>query len=290
VTRLEAAIVNTLCYADIFKYPLTAREIHRYLISRRPTPSSSFASGLSVLLKVHLTQKNRGFYFLPGRKVIVSRRLSLRRVNHEKYTRALHLTSWLKFVPTVKAIFLTGALAMNNSDRNDDIDLMIITRTGYLWSTRLIVTTILDLFNVRRRPHQSEVSDKVCLNLWLDENYLQLPRAMQNLYTAHEVAQAKVLWDRGEIANRFLWANRWILKYLPNTPLPSPTPSLYPIPYTLYPNFFESLAYHFQRRYMKSRQTRETITSHSAFFHPKDTTAWVMREYHQRVSQYLSNS
>ena len=68
-----------------------------------------------------------------------------------------------------------------------------------------------------RQPHQRFlVSDKICLNLWLDETALSLPRNQRNLYTAHEVVQVKPILDRDYTYLKFIIANLWLKNYLPN--------------------------------------------------------------------------
>jgi len=107
-------------------------------------------------------------------------------------------------------------LAMENSNENDDIDLLIITSKSRLWLTRFLTVILLELVANRRHPADKEVKDKICLNMFLDEGHLEVPKKEQDLFSAHEVCQLKVLWDKNGIYQKFLKANLWSKKFLPN--------------------------------------------------------------------------
>ena len=102
---------------------------------------------------------------------------------------------------------------------------MVVTSADTLWLTRPLVILFLKALGLRRPTslpeHQSpRVSDKVCDNLWLDETALALPEVKRNLYTAHEVLQARPLFDRGNTHAKFILANPW-------TKSISPTPTCF---------------------------------------------------------------
>ena len=111
---------------------------------------------------------------------------------------------------------VTGAQAMNNSDQDDDIDLLIVASRNRLWLTRLFSVLLVEVVAKRRRPGDRKVKDKICLNMFLDEDHLGIPKSERNLYSAHEVAQLKPLWNRGGTYLRFINANHWTGKFLPN--------------------------------------------------------------------------
>jgi hypothetical protein len=108
------------------------------------------------------------------------------------------------------------------------------------------------------------------------------------LYTAHEVLQAKPIFDRGDIYAKFILANSWTSRYLANAyksasssvsssksppPPQQPTLSFRAKSRNLFLKFLNSFAFHLQYHYMKSKITHETITLHSAYFHPNDYAA-----------------
>ena len=251
--HLQDAILKTLCYADIFEYPLTDDELHRYLIASHKI---SAPDGKTVLEKLHsqgLIGEKQGLYFLRGRASLVAKRIRRRVIAGKSLTIARRVGNWLKRIPTISMVAVTGALAMENTEESDDIDLMIITQRNRLWLTRGIAILLISLIAKRRKPEMTpslhavgkpnrsiagrpepggearslrEASEKgkwrrsVCLNLFLDETSLRLPEKRRNLYSAHEVVQALPLWSRNETREKFLRENAWILDFLPNTKIP----------------------------------------------------------------------
>jgi hypothetical protein len=275
--KLKQSHFLALIYADIFDYPLTYEEMNRYAINFKNTPGALALKSIS----------NQQYYHLHGREALVAQRIKRERISQKKLLKAQIIANKLAYIPMVLGIFITGNLAMNNADENDDIDLLIITKAKTLWSTRLLITLVLEIKGLRRRPEIAPSSNQICVNMYLDETSLAMPKAKQNLYTAHEVIQVKPLINKGAVYERFLFANAWISKFLPNYPIPNegkPRTS-YLVPKS---SLFETLAYLIQRLYMKKRMTRETVTPHSAFFHPRDTSGKVLKSYQSQVQLFLN--
>lgn len=196
---MKKAILRTLAYADVFDYPLTAEELYRFLIGQKGRPDYQ-----------------DGFYFLKGRQGIVALRKKRERWSKEKLKIAQRVAKWLRLVPTIKMVAVTGALAISNSDKEDDIDLLIVTSKNRLWLTRLLTVLLVELVAQRRRPKDKEIKDKICLNMFLDEAHLGVPKKEQDLFSAHEVCQLKPLWEREGVYQKFLKKNQWVKQFLPN--------------------------------------------------------------------------
>jgi len=268
-------------YAAFFKVKLNDEELHHWLISDKVYSAA--------LLKGHFPQKKIKSSAKKKHKLQIARRA----------------TRFLSHFPTIKLVAVTGSLAANNARPDDDIDLMIITSSNSLWLTRLLLIPLISLFFKRRRPGSTSVAkapvgwpkvsrrvkvknhrDSICLNLWLDESSLAVPKGKRNLYTAHEVLQAKPLFDRGGVYAKFILANSWTKKHLANayaiTTLVEPResakrgrtsdsyPKGTPPRLNLQPlRFLNHLSFRFQYAYMKPKITHEVVTLHSAYFHPR---------------------
>jgi len=280
---LQLAVAKTLAYSRHFGLPLTPEKLHRWLISSRPISLARLRPYLPKLTA-------------PNRQLIEDRLFC----SQKKLLTARRLARLLGLFPTIKLICATGSLAVDNAQQYDDLDIMVVTSADTLWLTRPLVIFFLKILGLRRPTslpeHQSpQVSDKVCDNLWLDETALALPGNKRNLYTAHEVLQARPLFDRGNTHARFISANPWTKNYLANAYLSKVLPgtvaqanrlSAVPIPKSARSNssqveplipprwnflsLLNSLAFKLQYHYMKKKITRETITLHSAYFHPND--------------------
>lgn len=175
--------------------------------------------------------------------------------SQEKFNQATEIIPLLKFIPTIEAIFLTGSVAANNAKKNADVDLLIITATNTAWLTRTVVFCFLKIIRKLKNP--------VCPNIFLDLNHLEIKN--KNLYTAHEVLQAKCLYEKNKTSIKWLDANKWVKEYLP-------------IP-------FELLAFVVQYFYQRPKQSNEKVGWGYMFFHPNDLSAKVLKKFEKNLKK-----
>lgn len=209
---MERAILKTLSYHDLFDYPLTLEEIHRFLIGKK----ASLRKLQSTINHQPSIINRGGLYFLKGREEIVSLRKRRERISKKKLAITKRIADWLRLIPTVKMVAVTGTLAMKNAKKNDDIDLLVVIRADRLWLTRFLVVLLIELIAKRPQLEEKKFKDAICLNIFLDERHLQMPKEKQNLFVAHEMAQMKLLWQKDDLYQKFTKANRWVKKFLPN--------------------------------------------------------------------------
>ncbi len=202
---LESAILHAVAYADVFDYPLTVAEVHRYLVGM----SASSAAVGSLLGNGRLVPQRLtrccGYFTLPGREGIVETRRCREQVAARIWPRALQYARIIAGLPFVRMVAVTGALAMDNVDPGTDIDYFIVTEPGRLWLCRALVILLVRL--AARR------GDVVCPNYFLSEDALILYE--RNLYSAHELTQMVPV---AGIATywRMRQLNAWTLRFLPN--------------------------------------------------------------------------
>ncbi|HET7099499.1 MAG TPA: hypothetical protein VFI61_04685 [Patescibacteria group bacterium] len=251
--------ILSIKYHSIFDYPLNFTDLVRW---------TAFPSlDLEVLPDI----KNRnGYYFLEGKEGSIYKRLLHKRISVKKLEIAKDASKILSFIPGVKMIAITGSLAMENSSGESDIDLMIVTKKGSLWTTRLFVYMVIHAFGLSsRRPNDLYQKDKLCLNMWLDESDLIWDKKDRNIYTAHEIAQIVPLVNKNNTYERFLYQNRWILKFWPNS-VKIGNWKLEIGNSTTIPKFIEWVCYKVQFQYMMPKVTREVVEPTRALFHPQD--------------------
>ncbi len=212
---MEKAILKTIIYADVFNFPLKGWEIHKWLIGAKCS-LIQIQQVISRLVKKGKIQELKGYYFLPGRKALVARRINCFPQSRMLLGRAKLVAIIFKIIPWVKLIGVSGALSMENAGAKDDIDLFVVTAKNRLWTSRLLMLGVLGILRLRRKSSDSkrQAAGKVCLNLILEEDRLEQKR--QDLYTAHEVLQMKLLWQRDNMYEKFLEINAWVFKFLPN--------------------------------------------------------------------------
>jgi D-beta-D-heptose 7-phosphate kinase/D-beta-D-heptose 1-phosphate adenosyltransferase len=219
------------------------------------------------MLQAHQLAKLGKYYFLPGQQSLVKQRNLNYSLSQPLRVYAVSLIPALTRITGVLAIYLTGSLAMNNTDGHDDIDLMVITQKNRLWTTRFLLTLYTTILGLRRQPHSHNIMGKLCLNLYLTPNAFALPSSRRSLYTAYELTQAVPLYDPYHTQSTLLLENSWLKEYLPNFSLPPAPAATFPTPK---PSLLEKIAYFLQYRYMRPKITREYITKDAAYFHPHD--------------------
>jgi hypothetical protein len=295
-----ASLVATLAYADIFDYPLSLRDICYWCIKCCLKQSEAF-NILFRLTGVHLTRGNSktAVFYLSGRDKTVTIRRFRNTSNQLKWEKARKASMWLKVIPTISLVGVTGGLAMNNAKLQDDIDILLVVKSGSLWTTRFLATLLIELVARRRRPEESEISDSICLNMFMTEDALGIPNTEQDLYGAHEVLQMVPLWEREGTYHRFLQANSWVKQFLPNAweekwtiynvQCTNKRLSFFQIflRFTLYILYtVEPLAKRIQLWYMGRHRTTERISDSALMFHPHDARIWVRYALRKRLLSY----
>lgn len=216
VFGLEDAILRTVVYADLFDYPLTTQQIHRYL-TEYAAPREVVEQKLDELgSKGDLLEPVPPYWVLNGRKHLAPLRLQ-REAYSEPLWSAVHRYGLLMAaLPFVRMTAVTGALAMGNAaDRHDDVDLLIVTQMGRVWLARGLVILVVHLAR--------QWGIELCPNYVMAEHKLRLDNP--SLYTAHELAQLVPLHGATTYLS-LLETNAWICDYLPNaTPLQLRNPS-----------------------------------------------------------------
>jgi hypothetical protein len=219
IPTLQKNILATLAYYDGLDYPLTAFEIYKYLISldnQQPTTHNDFY--LSNIIKEleeynlkRLIEEHRGFYFLRGRKELVAKRIKAGKISEAKIKRLRRVVWFLRLVPYVRMIGVTGRLAAKNADHQSDWDVLVVLKSGRIWIGRTLLTTFLQLIGKRR--HGQKIKDRVCLNYFITDESLEL--ITQDLYSSGEYSRLFPIFDSG-IFQKFQIQNKWIKKFRPN--------------------------------------------------------------------------
>ena len=129
----------------------------------------------------------------------------------EKTKKAIRIYSKIGWI---KCIAITGSVASDYPNLEDDIDLMFICSKNTLWISRILVYLISWKSGFGIRRSSTNIKDMLCMNLWIEESYV-LPEPKRNLANAMDSILAKVVY--GELVYRhFLKKNIWIKKFVRN--------------------------------------------------------------------------
>src|SRR5918912_210603 len=199
---LERAIIQAVAYADVFDYPLTPDEIHRYLIGV-PASRGMVRAVLNDGKPDVLVRRGR-YFTLEGRESAGDTRRARGSVAADYWRRAIRYGHVMGGLPFVRMVAVTGALAMDNM-ADGDIDYLVVTEPGRLWLCRALIVGLVRLAALH--------GTVLCPNYFLSEQVLVLHE--RNLFTAHEVAQMVPLTGMATY-ERLRALNRWTDAYLPN--------------------------------------------------------------------------
>ncbi|MDZ7343648.1 MAG: glycosyltransferase family 4 protein [candidate division KSB1 bacterium] len=200
--ELDAAVLKTLAYADLFEYPLQAEEVHRGLFE-------CVASLAEVQVALQngkhrgLFQQNGRFFFLTGRQKTVDVRAQRREYTQELWQKHAWLLRLITTFPFVRSLALSGAMVFENCKDDDDIDLLILTTPRRLWSVYLGLVLLLKLLGKRKR---------MCLNCLFDLDHLEIED--RDFFVAHQITFLRPLYGVEHFQN-FQNTNAWVDAYFP---------------------------------------------------------------------------
>lgn len=204
---LEAAILRTVLYADVFSFPMTSKEIHHYLIGDGPVSLTEIEQELhnSKWLKQHLEQVDPYIVFA-GRRELIEIRQAREQASQKLWLPAVLWGNRLAQLPFVRMVALTGALAVRNAaDNDDDLDYILVTADNRVWIARAFAILMVRMGRI--------MGVILCPNFVLAESALVQTR--QDIFTAHEVAQMVPVYGH-DVYRRFREENEWTYDQLPN--------------------------------------------------------------------------
>lgn len=206
---LDESIIRSLCYADIFGFPMTLDEIVRFASGTRTTVTAVSERLATSDALGQIVKSDGEFYHLDGREDNCRFRRERAVESQKQLEIALRRLIPLQGMPFLRSAAITGALAAHNSPPGDDIDLLIITAPERTWTTYFFLRVW------RYFGHNPDI----CFNMFLSESDLTLDS--KNLFYAREVLGALPVHDTGDALNRLVEANSWIADYYPShTPDP----------------------------------------------------------------------
>ena len=231
---LHNPILATLVYYDIFDFPLTMFEVHKYLInperfcSSRSDLGTSLRSDLGVtdislgqvveeletlIVSGSIGSKN-GFYFLSGRDDLYELRIEREKIAAQKWKKFLRIAKWFQVVPYLRAILASGSLAINNTDKESDFDVLSVAKSDRLYTCRIFLCLVASIFRARRTRSDIIAPDKFCFNHYITNKNMNI--RYESLYNAQTYVNLKPVLVDGKVFSRFYIENIWLKKYIYN--------------------------------------------------------------------------
>jgi len=303
---LKKEILKTIRYFNFFHYSPNFEEIYTFL--EKKTTKKKLKKALKILELNKKIKKIRDlnniirYTFFVNKNTIDKYSIREWEVDNynEKYIFSQEkLNNWrlrlylkiLSFFPQIKLIGLSGSLAMMNANKNDDVDLFIITAEHRMFTARFIAIIFAKIFNIHRSYNKNlnfqsgTYKNKVCLNLFFDEGNLLVPEFKRNYYVAHEVLQMRPIFNKDCVYEKFLYQNNWVFELFPNAKKillgskckilrlsikEKRLPNIFSLLISAFFNKIEKNLKAFQLNLINRHRTNEIITNNQLWFHPED--------------------
>lgn len=211
--KLSKNIIVTVAYYDIFDYPLTAFEVWKYLIdygeeSVRDVREATLFDIMEELDNKELEKyigQHRGFYFLKGKNDLVEKRIRRNKISEHKFEIIRRVVWFLRFVPYVRMVAVTGRMAMKNASQESDLDLLIALKHGRIFTGRTLVTLLVHILG--RRRYGEKITDRICLNYFITDKSLEIQ--IKDMFSSSEYSFLLPMFGFKNF-QKFQEANIWI--------------------------------------------------------------------------------
>ena len=209
---LSKSILSTIVYYDLLDYPMTSFEIWKYLINEGQKKEKRLLLEVIEALESDTIKKGIeeycGFYFVTGRKDLVIQRMERNKISETKYKIIRIVVFWLKFVPYVRMVAVTGRMAMKNASAKSDLDLLVVLKHGRIFTGRTLVTFFIHILG--RRRYGKKITNRVCLNYFITDKSLEI--ALKDLFSSSEYTFITPMFG-WNIFQGFQKKNGWIRKF-----------------------------------------------------------------------------
>jgi len=200
----QKEILKVLNYYHVFKHPLRADEIHKFINIKLNLESlKEILNNLITNKEVYLV---KGYYCLYNDPILVENRIKGEIKAGKLLVKAKRIGRLISFFPFVRFVGISGSLSKGFADEKTDFDYFIITKTGRLWICR----TILHLF--KKFSFLFNLQKCFCMNYFIDESSMELED--ENIYVMYEMATMIPVYNQ-VCYDKFINSNKWVTQKLP---------------------------------------------------------------------------
>lgn len=188
--------MNTWEYLQKFNKPITLNQLQNRLIGGRVEEVDD-----ALIKKVGSSLIEQNEYDKNFRSVYL-----------DKLKKAEKASGIWSRMPGILMIGITGSVASEYPEKDDDVDIFFICKNNSLWVSRVMVYLFSMFTDIQiRRPGELE-KDRMCLNLWLEVGKLQIPESKRVLKNSMDSVLVKVIYGQ-KFYELFLKENTWIRKF-----------------------------------------------------------------------------
>jgi len=215
LNEIQKAIVKTLAFYQVFQIPLLKEELY-YRLYQTKCSQKNFRDNLKIIVKKNIVHKKGKYFFLSGSDKIIPARIEKLSFAAKRWEKVNRIIKRLRWIPFIRMIAVVNSLSFNNSQKESDIDLFVVTRKNRLWTCRFFLILFLDI--IRENKNHKIQKNRFCLGFWIDENELNLEKFLlkpEDIYFYYWLIHMKPVFG-GQDYNKLISRNNWIDKYFPN--------------------------------------------------------------------------
>jgi len=214
---LYQSMVRAVAFFDLFDHPLTDRELYEYLYD---PPVRTFSYHTFVTLSSVYRSLDGALCYTDGMWHLQEREsiIVLRNKRNMSWHRKLGVIRWAVFflsrIPFVRAVLVCNTTAFSACDDMSDIDVVIIVRSGRMWTVRMLSVVVLSLARLRRT--HSRVTDRICLSFYVADKALNMSKLRidddEDIYLAYWLMTLVPLFDPDRLGESIVRANQSLLQ------------------------------------------------------------------------------
>lgn len=192
------AIDEALAYSSIFNHHMEIDDLLRNLRIK-----CSYSNLISVIEESSHLVLDAGIIFSSkypkNLNYAYSKELAIKTLEETK-----EVLSILNSCHHITGLAITGSVAAGVNAEDGDVDVLIITKPGWVWRIRALA-----IYLSHKHPH----GNLLCPNMVMSEDYLGFE---ESVYSAREMMQIIPIKDKGGLSKLYS-KNIWALEILPNS-------------------------------------------------------------------------
>jgi hypothetical protein len=206
--KRRKALIETMCFFDIFDFALTRKELCDYMFYKRWTLSElhEFADHEEFLIETH------NHVFFRSRSLNVNVRRNKEHRARKLFEKAKKFVKYMQMLPFVRMVAICNSLSFYDAEKGSDIDLFIITEKKRLFIARTFTWIFTQLLGIRR--YGNKVAGRFCLSFMISRDQLNLHdlKLENDIYFIYWMRLMRPLIGR-DTYREFVKANDWIHEY-----------------------------------------------------------------------------
>jgi hypothetical protein len=179
---LREAIIRTVCYFDLFDFPLTREEVHDWLYGAS-AEADEVEAMISLLVASGVLKSDNGFISLFDRDGLEKVRAERKIFSDRKWKRACRWARVFAALPGVEFVGVGNTLAYDNARDDSDIDFFIVTAPNVIWRTRFFCAAFAAMLDLR--PKDGDNRDKLCLSFFVTTEALEMSKLAYDFRKRH---------------------------------------------------------------------------------------------------------